>query len=332
MLDELTPEHAGEAIALWNDALGADFPMTPRLWRQVVIDDPNAAPGDGIVARAADGALVGVVLTRQFHRLDLVPTMEATRGNGWILALVVAPALQCRGIGSQLLRAAEARLHQRGATQCVVGGGIAHLLPGQPLVLAMDTADQPMLAFWRRHGYTPSREEYDLRRNVSDFVAPPLPAVIRSGAFHIGPGKAGEEAELLAFLGREFPGRWHYDVAQALARGQSIEDVILLRGKDSAIHGFLCSWHYQSTLLGPSTYWYPALGERFGGIGPLGIAQSARGSGLGLALVAAGVDALRKRGVEECAIDWTTLVDFYGALGFHASQRYCRFEAKMLNA
>lgn len=331
-LDELTPEYADEAIALWNSALGADFPMTPRLWRQVVTDDPNAAPGDGIVARTAGGALAGFVLTRQFHRLDLVPAMDSTRGNGWILALVVAPALQRRGIGSQLLRAAEDRLQQQGASRCVVGGGIAHLLPGQPLALATDTADQPVLAFWRRHGYTPGRAEYDLRRNLSAFVAPPAPAAIQSGEFRICPGTAGEAAALLAFIGREFPGRWHYDVALALARGQSIEDVIVLKDSDSAIRGFLCSWHYQSALLGPSTYWYPALGERFGGIGPLGIAESVRGKGLGLALVAAGVEAVCRRGVEECAIDWTTLVDFYGALGFHVTHHYCRFEPKTLIA
>ncbi|MGZ3664066.1 MAG: GNAT family N-acetyltransferase [Ktedonobacterales bacterium] len=330
-LDELTPEHAGEAIALWNSALGADFPMTPRLWQQVVTDDPNAMPGDGIAARTAGGTLAGYVLTRQFHQLEVVPTMESTRGTGWILALVVAPALQRRGVGSQLLRAAEERLRVRGATRCMAGGGIAHLLPGQPLSLSADPGDQPALAFWRRYGYTPSRTEYDLRRNLSDFVAPPLPAAIRGGAFRTGPGAAGDESALLAFVGREFPGRWHYDLAQALARGQSIADVILLKDNTSTIQGFLCSWHHHSTLLGPSTYWYPALGERFGGIGPLGIAQGVRGNGLGLALVAAGVETLCSRGVEECAIDWTTLIDFYGALGFHVSHRYSRFEEKTLS-
>lgn len=330
-LDELTPEHAGAAIGLWNSALGAHFPMTRRLWRQVVTDDPNAAPGDGIVARDSHGTLVGLVLTRQFHRADLVPAMESTGGLGWILALVVVPALQRRGVGSQLLRAAEEHLRARGATRCIAGGGIEHLLPGQPLTLAPSAADQPMLDFWRRHGYKPARTEYDLRRNLSDFVVPPVPDAIRRGAFRIGPGVAGDEAALLAFLGREYPGRWHYDVAQALARGQSIADVIVLKDASSAIQGFLCSWHYQSTLLGPSTYWYPSLGERFGGIGPLGIAPGIRGNGLGLALVAAGVAALRERGVEECAIDWTALIDFYGALGFHVSQRYGRFEAKRLS-
>ncbi|HEX8034478.1 MAG TPA: GNAT family N-acetyltransferase [Ktedonobacterales bacterium] len=331
-LDELTPGHADEAIALWNSALGADLPMTPRLWRQVVTDDPNAMPGDAIAARAADGALAGFILTRQFHQLDLVPAMESTRGSGWILALIVAPALQRRGLGSQLLRAAEERLQAHGATRCTVGGGIEHLLPGQPLSLAADPGDQPMLEFWRQHGYTPSRAEYDLRRNLSNFLAPPVPPLIRNGTYQVAPGKAGDEAALLAFVGREFPGRWHYDITQALARGLSIEDVILLKDNTATIQGFLCSWHHQSVLLGPSTYWYPALGDRFGGIGPLGIAQGVRGNGLGLALVAAGVETLRRRGVEECAVDWTTLIDFYGALGFHVSRRYCRFEPKTLSA
>lgn len=105
----------------------------------------------------------------------------------------------------------------------------------------------------------------------------------------------------------------------------------MLEDRAGAVAGFLLSWHWQGHFLGPPVHWFPALGARFGGIGPLGIARSARSRGLGLALVAAGVDALRARGVERCLIDWTDLAEFYGRLGFRVAESYWRCAPKALD-
>jgi hypothetical protein len=43
---------------------------------------------------------------------------------------------------------------------------------------------------------------------------------------------------------------------------------------------------------------------------------------LGLALCAVAVDDLKRRGVEQMAIDWTTLIAFYEQLGFSVWKRY----------
>ena len=138
------------------------------------------------------------------------------------------------------------------------------------------------------------------------------------------------QGAILAFLTRTFPGRWRYDMAEAFARGASVEDVLVLEDRAGSVEGFLASWHFGSALLGPGAHWYLALGERFGAMGPLGIAESLRGRGLGLALVAAGMAALKERGVEESAIDWTELVDFYGKLGYRVWKSYWRCEDKPL--
>ena len=47
-----------------------------------------------------------------------------------------------------------------------------------------------------------------------------------------------------------------------------------------------------------------------------------RGGGLGLGLVAAGVNYLYGLGVRDCGIDWTELIDFYGRLGFAVWKQY----------
>ena len=325
-IEEYTPAHAPAAIDLWNRTLGAAFPMTERLWRQNVDTDPNYAPGDGLIARDRAGAVVGLALTRTLRRHGAADRadMAALRDLGWILALIVAPDTQGQGLGSQLLALSEQRLRAGGAIRCDLGGGLGHFLPGPP------HHDARALAFWERHGYQRGDVVHDLRRSLRDYTAAPQPEALRSGTFRIEPGQDGEEDAIIRFLSRAFPGRWRYAVEATFARGGAPEDVLLLKDHAGRIQGFLSAWSFRSATLGPSAYWYPALGERFGGIGPLGIAEEARGLGLGLSLVAAGVSALKARGVEECGIDWTRLVAFYERLGFRVWRSYYRCAEKPL--
>jgi GNAT superfamily N-acetyltransferase len=308
-------------IALWNQALGDRFPLSERLWRENVEGDPNWRPDDGLALRLADGTTIGFALTRRFHQPDAYPAMAPVRDLGWIMALVIAPQHTGQGHGSQLLAAAEQHLREQGATHCDLGGSLGHFLPGPP------ADDERALRFWQRHGYQPDRLVHDLHRSLADWQPTPLNL---SGGWRCTPGQPGQEAALLTFLDVSFPGRWHYHLADSLARGAHIEDVALLLAPDDTVSGFAATWHFASPLLGPATNWHPALGPQFGGLGPLGIAVSARGHGRGLALVAAATTFLHQRGVTECAIDWTTLLDFYGRLGFAPWRSYWRCTPKPL--
>jgi GNAT superfamily N-acetyltransferase len=315
------PADAPALIALWNRALGYRFPMSARLWRENVGGDPNWRPGDGLVLRLADGTIAGFALTRRFRQLDRYPTMAPVRDLGWIMALAIAPEHAGRGHGSQLLAAAEQHLRGQGASQCDLGGSPGHFLPGPP------ADDERALRFWQRHRYEPATLVHDLHRSLADWQPRPLDL---PGGWRCAAGQPGQEADLLAFLDTSFPGRWHYHLADSLARGARIEDVALLLAPDGAVSGFAATWHAASPLLGPATNWHPALGPHFGGLGPLGIAASARGHGRGLALVAAAATLLHRRGVVECAIDWATLLDFYARLGFTPWRSYWRCAPKAL--
>ncbi|MBV9470986.1 MAG: hypothetical protein JOZ57_17250, partial [Abitibacteriaceae bacterium] len=66
-----------------------------------------------------------------------------------------------------------------------------------------------------------------------------------------------------------------------------------------------------------------------GGLGPVGMAAAHRKRGLGLAITAMAVWNLKQRGVRQMAIDWTSLVDFYGKLGFSVWKRYLQAEQKI---
>jgi GNAT superfamily N-acetyltransferase len=247
--------------------------------------------------------------------------MAGVADLGWIIALSVDPQQAGRGLGGRLLAAAEEQLRRQGAARCDIGGSVGHLLPGPP------ADDERALGFWRRHGYQPARLVHDLYRPLDDWV--PAMAQERDG-WRIAPGAPGQEAALLAFLQQSFPGRWHYHLADSLARGARIEDIVLLHAPDGPVAGFVATWPDTSPLLGPASHWFPAIGPRFGGVGPLGIATAARGLGLGLAMVASAVTLLQARGVAHCTIDWTDLTAFYARLGFRPWRAYWRCQPKEL--
>ena len=314
-----TPALAPDLIALWNRAVGPRFPLSERLWRQNVEGDPNWRPGDALVLRLPDATIAGFAVTRRFQLLDRYPALSMVADLGWIPALIIAPEHAGRGLGSQLLAAAEAQLLRQGATRCDIGGSPGHLLPGPP------ADDERALRFWRRHGYEPTRLVHDLYRSLAGWLPPALPVV---EGWRIAPGEPHQRDALLGFLREAFPGRWHYHLADSFARGADLGDTTLLRSPDGTVAGFVATWHDASPLLGPATHWFPALGPRHGGIGPLGIAPAARGHGLGLALVAAAVAQLQRRGVVDCTIDWTDLTEFYARLGFHPWRSYWRCTPK----
>ena len=59
-----------------------------------------------------------------------------------------------------------------------------------------------------------------------------------------------------------------------------------------------------------------------GGLGPMGLAPTLRGRGLGLALLDRSIQYLRALGVQEIIVDWTGLTRVYGGLGFATWKRY----------
>lgn len=315
-------------IAIWNRALGGRFPLTARLWQQNVVGDPNWRAGDALVMQSAAGVPIGFALTRLYRGHAANPDMAALRGTGWLMALVIDPAWTGQGYGTRLLRAAENKLRDEGATRCDNGGSLGHLLPGPP------ADDQRALRFWTRHGYPPMREVHDLHRSLVDWSPPPLPTAITREGWQIVAGQPGQEAAFLAALSRDFPGRWRATIADTFARGGSAEDLVALRDPAGEIAGFVAIWRPKRPFLGPGLHWFPALGPHPGAIGPLGITSTARGKGLGLALVAGAVSLLRECGVVHCAIDWvgTELLDFYARLGFRPMRTYWRCRQKVLSA
>ena len=96
---------------------------------------------------------------------------------------------------------------------------------------------------------------------------------------HVGRGPA------LAFIEREFGAAWRFECERAGERLLYIEDA-----------GFAA---------------YDTNNHGLGTFGPLGVAKSARGRGLGTLLVRAALSELAKLGYRRVVIPWTDAVEFY---------------------
>ncbi|MFA0740434.1 MAG: hypothetical protein DFNUSKGM_000541 [Candidatus Fervidibacter sacchari] len=309
------PQMAEQVIGLWNRCIGTHYPLTERLFRQNVLGDPFLQQEGNLVALEGK-RVIGWVLSR--YLAEVPSELASYKGHASIGALCVDPEFQRRGVANALYEAAEAFLRSQGAKRISVVHYPYHLTPGVP----NEAAD--LKAFLERKGFSGWRETYDLRRQLVDYEIPTEvekrlreqnPKVV------IRPARDGEQKAIVEFVGREFPGGWHYDTKRFFDKGGDPSDIVIVVENDEII-GFCHTFTPESIELRGSTHWFPLLQGRWGGLGPIGVAASHRGRGLGLALLCYSVWHNKRGGVTDMVIDWTDLVDFYSRIGFKIWKRY----------
>lgn len=314
-VEPLASARSEEARAVWNAALGFFFPMSPDLFRQNVLEDPNYRSGDGLLA-LVDGQVVGFGLAKRVRGREA--DLPGFAGVGHVAALAVAPPFQRRGIGSGLLAMLEDRLRSEGVREIRAGGGFLHFLPGPPVEM------RRQLAFWGNRGYILGPEVYDLRRALADYQSPPKAEKAWQSwrrPLSVGPVLPRDRRRLLQFVLEEFGAPWWYFARYFLRRRAGPETILVLREGEDVV-GFCHVYPPGSAFRGPSIYWQELLEQPCGGLGPIGIARHMRGHGLGLAFLDRCLRFLQSAGVRDCVIDWTELVDFYAVVGFSPWKAY----------
>ena len=300
-------------LPLWQAALGDTWPMRDDLLRRQLTGHRFYRGDDHLVA-VADGRIVGFVGT-QVDRWEGVP--ESKRGGG-ISVVLVHPDWQRQGIGRRLHEAALAQLRREGVQELRLGGGGAYRFwPGIP-------TDLPgAYEFFAACGWPlePDKGSCDLVRDLSDFKVPPaMDARLAQECVTVRPARQDEVDDVLAFEFEHFPG-W---AAGFVYMGELGDFQNMLVAVDAAkgIVGTLMLHTPSSRWLTANITWQTLLGDSLGGISAVGVAQSERGRGIGIGMVTVGSDVLRERGVGNCHIDWTNIIDFYGKLGYTVWRRY----------
>lgn len=294
-------------VKLWNDSIGESFPITTALWIQNTVKEPNIL-SKASIAIMEENELLGFVVAKRYQE-----NIEAVmpRNIGWIQCLFVKESARNRGIGTRLLRHVEQAFQELRLTEIRLGRDPWHYFPG----ISLD--DKRTIEWFGQRGYIKGSIETDLRKVVKD--TPPYTLTNLSEHFRVLTKQ--DLPALLQFLGREFPGRWHYEAIHYTVINGSGREFMGFFVKNE-LQGFCRMNNPKSPLIAQNVYWSQLFDGELGGIGPLGIKRSIRGNDYGLDLVKAAANELMNRGVSHIVIDWTQLVSFYEKLGFTVWKQY----------
>jgi GNAT superfamily N-acetyltransferase len=308
LLDTSNAGHIAAVVEIWNAACGPGLAISERGVRYNVGPTPAAAQASRLATE--NGRPVGFVLANVL----LDDPQASPRDVGYVDAIAVQPRHQRRGIGSAQLTWAERWLAGKGCKRISLGASLRPFAPGVPAELGTAT-------FFRQRGYQnrpTAGGTWDVARELHDYTSP------RRSRFgvpvEVRPAQPGEEDALLAFLRREFPGRWRFEFEEFLREGGRLSDYMLL-WTERGVDGF-CQLTFEDSLRPLDRFFPNRLPRPWGQLGSIGIGAALRGSGLGTILLDASLQRLRDEGIDGCVIDWTTLLGFYGKFGFRPYRQY----------
>lgn len=294
-----------ELAEVWNAFYPAAYRIDADMLRQNSVESPVFDWGASLIQRTHSGEVIGFTVVKR----SAAPSLWRRGANADVEHLS-AVAFRDPQAGIDLLAEAKGILRDRGIVSLTFGSDAHHFFPGCP------AEAHNLCAFLMVEGFEAGGEVVDLERDLTDYEPPrPLPTA------KFGRLSEADREELEDFLNREFPGRWHHDVMEKVAA----------EGIASCVHGVWAGGDLvgfamvqDSSCRKPvnGAVWRASLGPKFGALGPIGVAGAARGEGFGHGLLAAALLSLKERGVERCIIDWTGLIDFYGAHGFVPTRRY----------
>jgi ribosomal protein S18 acetylase RimI-like enzyme len=219
----------------------------------------------------------------------------------------VAPDCRRQGIGAQLLALAERFLQEQGRKQV----GVSPYAPGYFIPGVDVKAHAGALSFFLAHGYAEQSRPLAMETRLWEWQPPGWVAERRARlevqGVLVEPYRPELTLPLLAFTRQEFPGDWVRVVRETMARitaGESASRLIIAHTAGQVL-GFV---HHEN--------------ERFG---PIGVASSQRGRGLGQVLQFAALRAMREQG---CRVAWflwsndSTARRLYDCAGFREVRRF----------
>jgi|CXWL01.1.fsa_nt_gi GNAT superfamily N-acetyltransferase len=288
---------------LWNSFYPAKYRIDAEILRQNSVDSHLFDWGASMIETEGDDAFAFVIVKKSAASLYRGPDPDQ--------AHLSAIAFKHPTQAIDLLSASKKILINRGVYRIVFGQDSRHFFPGCPLE-ATSLRDLLMV-----EGFESGTEQFDLEYDLTNYVeevALPKDAKVR-------PIQPEESSVLREFLEREFPGRWRYDVMAKIDLEERSDFVDGL-WVDEKLEGFSFTQDSSHRFPIAGGVWRQSLGASWGTLGPIGVSKSLRGKGYGNALLSESLHGLKRLGVRNCLIDWTTLVDFYGKHGFVPTHSY----------
>jgi ribosomal protein S18 acetylase RimI-like enzyme len=297
------PDDLVEVLRVLAQALPNDPISSARFTRQVLLD-ANFRPEGALVARRGSQA-VGfcLAIARQVPLENSPPDWD----RGYVTLIGVLPGFQRQEIGSRLLEEAERflRVQERSAVM-VSPYAPGYFMPGVDVA-----AYSGALSFFLARGYAELNRPLAMEAPLWDWQPPDWVAVKAAALAEQGVSlddyRPALTLPLLEFARAEFPGDWVRVVRETMARilGGEPPSRLIIAHAGGRVLGFV---HHEN--------------ERFG---PIGVASSERGRGLGQVLQFAALRAMRENG---CRIAWflwsndNTARRLYDSAGFREVRRF----------
>lgn len=294
--------------------LASAMPVDPisesRFVRQVLLDSNFRAEG-APVARVGD-EIVGFCLSIARH----VPLENAASDadRGYMTLFAVAPKFQRQGIGSKLLEHAENYLRTRGRKLCM----ISPYAPGYFTCGVDVNAYAGAVNFLAKHGYTEVYRPIAMEIALWELSVPAWvkekEAALNASGVTVEPYRSELTSPLLEFAATEFAGDWVRVCRETMGKIQL---------GDSP--GRLMVAHQNGRVIGYSHH----DNERFG---PIGVAASERGRGVGQVLMYETLQAQRLAGFRTAWFLWSddkTAARIYSAAGFREVRRFALLKKEL---
>jgi len=275
-----------------------------RFVRQVLLDANFRAEGAPVAVRGDEAIGFCLSIARQTPLENAPPDGD----RGYVTLIGVLPAEQRRGVGSQLLAAAEAYLREQGRKLVMVSSyAPGYFIPG------VDVNAYPSgHAFFAKHGYREVIRPVAMQTSLWELKQPEWvgerACKLAGEGVRVSPFTPELTLPLLEFARQEFPGDWVRVVREAatriIAQGDSPTRLIAAV-ENGRVLGFS---HYDN--------------ERFG---PIGVAASQRGRGLGQVLMYRTLLAQRDAGFRAAWFLWSddkTAAKLYNGAGFTEARRF----------
>ena len=292
----------------WNACHPKRYAVTPELLRANSVESPVFDWGASLIEYGINGKIAGFALVkRSAASLYPGPNPDDSHLSGIVYT---DPKF-----GVDLLEHVKKVLRQRGSYRLVFGQDSRHFFPGCP-------SDHSTLKdFLTVEGFETGGEAHDVAMDLAEYEPPKGVAETMKKGLEVRPIEHAEASMLDQFLGREFSGRWRYDVAQSVER-EGRADFVYGLFVDGELGGFAFTQCSNCKMPIGGAVFLSDLGDNWCSLGPIGVAKGLRGNGYGDALLAGALLQMKAAGRRRCVIDWTGLLDWYGKHGFQPFRSY----------
>jgi len=294
-----------QALAeLWNEFYPSQYWITAAMLESNTVKSPVFDWGVSQIETDESGRVSGfVAFKRSAAGLFKGPSIDQ--------AHLCAIAYRDAKVAVDLVADAKRTLHNRGVNKIVFGADSRHFWPGCPSECG------GICGFLMVEGFEDGGEAHDLERDLTDYK---LPYDLPDGYEYRPLATEDDIVALRVFLENEFPGRWLHDTMDKV--GVEGPSCVVAAFEGAKVVGFALIQHWEHKQPIGGAVWHVSMGDNWGSLGPIGVAQDLRGKGLGHGVLGAALLHLKGLGVRKCIIDWTTLDDFYGRHGFEVTRVY----------